>query len=176
MAEQSLPAIPGTILPVMSPHNGHLLTEHGEESVSLSSKMAEVSLENVNSAASDFLAAKIEKLENEVSYIVTLKAGLDEAHTTRRLSDAEYRKKIAPYTARMRSAKRTLRVLKRQRHVLEEDLSETVEAAKHTERDYDHCDGGLLLERAYRDMVQTRVVKPERDRLFGRLAQSIDKG
>ncbi|CAG8006184.1 unnamed protein product [Penicillium salamii] len=160
---------------MMSPHNRHLLTEHGKESVSLSSNMAEVSLEDVDSAASDFLAAKIEQLENEMSYIVTLKAGLDEANTTRRLSDAEYRKEIAPYTARMRSAQMTLRVLRRQRHVLEEDLSDTVEAEKHTDRHYEHCDGGLLLERVYSEMVLTRVVKAERDRMFGHLEQSIDK-
>lgn len=116
MAEQSLPAVPGTILPVnlMWPHHHHLLTEHGKESVSLSSKMAEVSVGYVGSAASDFLAAKIEQLENEMSYIATLKATLDDAHAAKRLSDAEHRKKIAPYTARMRSAQMTLRVLKRQ--------------------------------------------------------------
>ncbi|CAG8007002.1 unnamed protein product [Penicillium salamii] len=176
MAEQSLPAVPGTILPVMSPHHQHLLSDHRKESVSLSLKMAEVSVEDVDSAASDFLAAKIEKLDNEMSYIATLKAGLDEAHTTGRLSDAEYRTKIAPYTARMRSAQMTLRVLKQQRHVLEEDLSETVEAEKHTHRNHEHCDGVLLLERAYSDMVLTRVVKPERDRRFGCLEHSIDKG
>ncbi|CAG8315131.1 unnamed protein product [Penicillium salamii] len=60
----------------------------------------------------------------------------------------EYRKEIAPYAARVRSAQLTLRVLKRQRHVLEEDLSKTVAVEKHSSGDTEYRDGGLLLERA----------------------------
>ncbi|CAG8410231.1 unnamed protein product [Penicillium salamii] len=114
-------------------------------------------------------------LETEASYIAAIKAGLDDAHPTRRFSDMEYRKEIAPYAARVRSAQLTLRVLKRQRHVLEEDLSETVAVEKHSSGDTEYRDGRLLLERAYSDMVLTRVMKGERDRRSGRFEQSTFK-
>ncbi|CAG8315091.1 unnamed protein product [Penicillium salamii] len=65
MAEQSLPAVavPGRILPVMSPHHRLTLTDHQQKSVSGSSQKAEISVESVDSTASDFLAAKIEHSE-----------------------------------------------------------------------------------------------------------------
>ncbi|KAJ6110548.1 hypothetical protein N7486_002783 [Penicillium sp. IBT 16267x] len=108
--------------------------------------------------ASDFLAAKITGLEDESIYIAGIKAGLDEANAKGALENDEYRRQLDPFLSKVRSNTSTLRVLKRQRNVLEEDLFDAA-ATEKRQRQHEPADEGPL-ERAYKDTI-TLVMKAD---------------
>ncbi|CAG8923374.1 unnamed protein product [Penicillium salamii] len=151
--------IPERLSSLMSASQRSNLKEHQKRSVSSASAVSDISMRSTDTTASDFLAAKIEQLESETSYIAAIKAGLDEVSSKGVLTDMDYRKELAPYLIRIRSAKSTIRVLKRQRKALEADLTETMKAEKRPRTQPPSDDG--LLERAYRDTIVSRVMRAE---------------
>ncbi|KAJ5775864.1 uncharacterized protein N7511_000875 [Penicillium nucicola] len=151
--------VPERISSLMSSPRRQALTEHQNRSVSVSSMISDISMASVDSTAAEFLATKIEQLENETSYIAAIKAGMDEANVKGALIDEEYRKALEPYTIRIRAANSTLRVIKRQKHLLEDDLNETLAVHKRLRTDPPSDEG--LLERAYKDTIVSRVMRAE---------------
>lgn len=151
--------IPERISSLMPLARQEALTTHQRRSVSTASKLSQISQTSVESTASDFLATKVAQLEDESHYIAEIKAGLDEANASMALENTEYRRQIEPLMNRLRSTTSTLRVIKRQRNMLEEDLNDTVAAEKRRRR-HDPPDEGLL-ERAYRDTIVTRVMRAD---------------
>jgi predicted transcriptional regulator len=158
MDDKPLFLIPKTILSLMPPSRQQALTAHQKRSVSTASKISQIS-QSSESTASDFLTAKITALEDETAHIAEIKAGLDEANANRSLKNTEYRLQLDPLTTRLRSATSTLRVLKRQRKALEEDLDDAV-AVEKRRRQYGPPDEGLL-ERPYRDTIVIQVMKTD---------------
>jgi hypothetical protein len=152
--------VPERISSLMSLSRRQALTEHQNRSVSVSAKISDISMASIDSTASDFLAAKIEELENETSYIANIKAGMEEANVKGILTDGEYRRALEPYTIRIRATTSALRVLKRQKHVLEDDLNETLAVYKRLRTDPPSDEG--LLEIAYKDSIVSRVMRAER--------------
>jgi hypothetical protein len=151
--------IPERISSLMPLARQEALTAYQRRSVSTASKLSQISQTSVESTASDFLATKVAQLEDESHYIAEIKAGLDEANASMALENTEYRHQIEPLMNRFRSTTSTLRVIKRQRNMLEEDLNDTVAAEKRRRR-HDPPDEGLL-ERAYRDTIIARVMRAD---------------
>lgn len=104
---------------------------------------------------SDFMEAQINSLEDEKAYIQCFREGLDEARDAGKLSDRRLHQEIAPYLRRIRKTSGTLKVLKRQKKVLTEDLQEEMAIKK--KRSNTSPDEGLL-RRAYRDTIVPRVM------------------
>ncbi|KAJ6016929.1 hypothetical protein N7451_000308, partial [Penicillium sp. IBT 35674x] len=151
--------IPERISSLMPPSRQKALSAHQERSVSTASKISQISQTSVASTVSDFLEAKITALEDESTYIGEIRAGLDEAQANGALANDEYRRQLDPFLSRVRSNISTLHVLKRQRNMLEEELSDTL-ATEKKQRQHGPTDHGLL-QRAYTDTIITRVMKAD---------------
>ncbi|KAJ5290874.1 hypothetical protein N7478_000125 [Penicillium angulare] len=119
--------IPERILSLVPPENYTRLLEAQNRAVSSAS--SEIS---VKSTTSEFLEAKIRAIEDDEAYII-------------------------PLTRRVRSNQTTIRVLKRQRRALIEDIDDRLVNLDNRQRANAPPDEGLL-ERAYRDTILTRVI------------------
>lgn len=74
----------------MSPSRRSDLRNYQQRAVASASKISEISMKSgMDSTASEFLAAKIEQFENEISYIMAIKEGLEEASVKGVLADTD---------------------------------------------------------------------------------------
>lgn len=128
------------------------MRQAGSRHASAASRASNVSLE---STASDFLEAKIEQLTEYKSYSELVKQGILEARDQQRLPPSEFNELISPVLRKLSTANATLRVLKRQRQAITDDLAE--EVAIRRQRLAEPSDQGLL-ERAYADTILSRVM------------------
>ncbi|KAJ5627100.1 hypothetical protein N7528_004527, partial [Penicillium herquei] len=149
MASNSPFKIPARISSLMSPTYRELIETTQRRVVSTAS--SQISIE---STASDFLAAKIQSLENEEEYMKQVKAGLQDAHMKNALNSLELQKEINLLLPRFRANAETLKVLKRQQRTITDDIDDALEKRQ---RITGPLDEGLL-ERAYRDAILPRVM------------------
>lgn len=84
-----------------------------------------------------------------------MREGILDAHNQQPLPVNEFTQHIEPVLARLTTANSTLRVLKRQRRALTDDLAE--EVATRRQRLAEPSDEGLL-ERAYTETILSRVL------------------
>ncbi|KAJ5713167.1 uncharacterized protein N7483_010348 [Penicillium malachiteum] len=111
---------------LMSPGHRELIqTTRRRVVISISSHIS------VDSTASEFLSAKIQDFEDEEAYINQVKAGLEDVNLTKALSSAEYRKELNSLLRRFCENAETLKVLKRQRHNLTDDIDDSDALEKH---------------------------------------------
>ena len=107
---------------------------------------------SVASSASEFLEGKIQSQNLQLEYLRTYKSGLQAAHA----ETSEFTDQIAPVMDEFTGICGELKVLKRQRKILEEDLEEEASAAKR-QRMADEP-GVTFLERVYTDSIMPRVI------------------
>ncbi|KAJ5888350.1 hypothetical protein N7495_008391 [Penicillium taxi] len=143
---------------LMTPDHRATLATLQTRCESRASNVSDISQSSCEITVSDFMAAKILQLEDEMSYITSVKAGLDEANNSEVINNIEYSQQIKPWIRKLRSKSSTLKVLKRQRNVLAEEIGDTmaVEIKKRQRIDEPPDEG--LLERAYRDTIIQRVM------------------
>lgn len=122
--------------------------------VSMSSNLSNIS-HTCESAASEFLNAKIASLEDEKSYMSSIRDGLVEITMTGHLENSSFQNAIRPVLRRFRTASQALTVMKRQKRLIQEDLEAEVEVKR--SRAVEPLDNGLL-ERAYMDAIVPRVM------------------
>ncbi|CEO58706.1 hypothetical protein PMG11_03412 [Penicillium brasilianum] len=97
----------------------------------------------------------VRQLMEYKSYAELVRQGILEARDQQRLPPSEFTELISPVLGRLTTANSTLRVLKRQRQAITDDLAEDV--ASRRRRLAEPSDQGLL-ERAYADTILTRVM------------------
>lgn len=131
------------------------IRQAGTRYASAASQASKVSHASLESTASDFLEAKIEQLTQYKAYVDLVREGILDAHNQQPLPGNEFAQHIEPVLARLTTANSTLRVLKRQRQALTDDLAE--EVATRRQRLAEPSDEGLL-ERAYTDTILSRVM------------------
>ncbi|OJJ50661.1 hypothetical protein ASPZODRAFT_162606 [Penicilliopsis zonata CBS 506.65] len=145
------PPIPERLSSLLQTGRRDALNRHQQRAVSAASDLSRMS---IDSATSDFFDAKVKAWESEVDYIRCIRDGLDEAKTAKLLSDSEFQKELEPFLEPFRTASSNLKVLKRQRQLLLEDLEEQVEVKKHRS----HEPGQDFFERAYAETIVPRVM------------------
>ncbi|KAJ5719271.1 hypothetical protein N7493_007726 [Penicillium malachiteum] len=99
----------------------------------------------VEFTASKFLDAKIEAHQTEESYLNQIQAGRDDAHFNKALGSTEYTRQLVPLLVKVRDNTDTLKVLKRQRTLIMNDIDEAIEKRQRTKGPL----GEGLLERSH---------------------------
>lgn len=112
---------------------------------------------SVASSASEFLEGKIQSQNLQLEYLRTYKSGLQAAHAAGSLETSEFTDQIGPVMDEFTGICGELKVLKRQRKILEEDLEEETSIAKRQRLAHDEPDI-TFLERAYTDSIVPRVM------------------
>lgn len=100
--------------------------------------------------------ATIEQRIGYISYAENIRQGILEANNQQRIAQNEFDELINPVLGRLAAANRTLRVLKRQRQAITDDLVE--ETASTRQRLTEPSDQCLLLERAYANTILSRMM------------------
>lgn len=112
---------------------------------------------SVVSSASEYLEAKIQSQNLELDYLRMYLHGLQATHAAGSLQDSEFTDQIGPVLDEFTRISSELRVLKRQRKLLEEDLEEEASVAKH--QLLAHVEPDItFLERAYTNSIIPRVM------------------
>ena len=112
---------------------------------------------SVASSASEFLETKIQSQSLELDYLRMYSSGLQAAHAAGSLEACEFTEQVGPVADEFAGISSELRVLKRQRKLLEEDLEEETSIAKRQRLAHDEPDI-TFLERAYTDSIVPRVM------------------
>jgi hypothetical protein len=110
-----------------------------------------------STTVSEFLEEKVKAYQLELDYIKVYKDGLHEARSAKKLSNDEFDKELGMVFEDFRSVQADLKVLKRQRGVIQEDLEEEVDSSKRYRTEGNEPDIGFL-ERAYTDTIVPRVM------------------
>lgn len=120
-------------------------------SVSTASKLPQMSH---NPTVSGFLGTKVAAMEAALAWIRCFRDGLDKAKAEQLINDEEFSTEIQPFLSSFKSLSQALKVLKRKKRLIEDDLTEELQVQKHrtTKPDDGH------LERAYASTMVARVV------------------
>lgn len=86
-------------------------------------------------------------MEAELDWIRCFRDGLDEAKAKQLISDEEFSTEIQPFLSSFKSLSQNLKVLKCQRRLIEDDLTEELQVKKHRSNPTTEPDDGIL-ERA----------------------------
>ncbi|KAF7714342.1 Uncharacterized protein PECH_003048 [Penicillium ucsense] len=138
----------------LTPRHLHQLQQARSRCVSASSQMSAKTTDSLGSNASDFLEAKIEQLTEFEKYYELIKRGILEGHEQQLLSNEELQSHMAPVVTKLAVTNSTLKVLKRQKRQLADDLEE--DTASIRQKIDGEPDG--LLERAYVQAIVDRVM------------------
>jgi hypothetical protein len=110
-----------------------------------------------STTVSEFLEEKVKAYQLELDYIKAYKDGLHEARSAEKLSNDEFDKELGMVFEDFRSVQADLKVLKRQRGVIQEDLEEEIDSSKRYRAEGNEPDISFL-ERAYTDTIVPRVM------------------
>lgn len=113
--------------------------------------------ERYSSTVSEFLEDKIKSNEFEMDYLKTYQEGLHVAHTGEKITSEQFQTEMGTVLGNFCSVNKNLRVLKRQRKIIEEDIEDEVEHHKR-ERGEDQEPDVSFLERAYTNTIVPRVM------------------
>ncbi|KAJ9374586.1 hypothetical protein DTO282E5_669 [Paecilomyces variotii] len=108
-----------------------------------------------SSTVSEFLEEKIRSYQLEIDYLRTYKDGLYEAKEADTIKDTEYKPELNSVLDDLKQANEDLRLVKRQRSLLEDDLQD--ELRKRQKDDTTGPDKDFL-ERAYTNVIVPRVM------------------
>lgn len=144
--------IPERISSLMAPSRQLALRTYKQRSVSVASRLSEMSDELT---ISDILGMKFAAMESELEYIRCVRDGLNEARKTEKISHDTFQQEIQTFLESFRSSLSTIHVLKAQRPLIIEDIAEQVSAKR--QRIEGPVDQSLL-EHAYRDARISRVL------------------
>lgn len=106
-------------------------------------------------SVSDFLEEKVKAFNCELEYIECAKAHLNEARDSGIVSAEEYVEALEPFLADSTQTARQKALILRQRKIIEDDLTEEVEANKRARRGEPSIE---ILERAYANTVVRKVM------------------
>lgn len=125
-----------------------------ERKASHTSQLSESS--DASTTVSDFFEDKICEYQHAIDYLDVYKAGLIEARSSNKLKAGEFNREMAPILDTYSKTCQNLKILKRQKRFLEDDLMEELDSGKRLkgdlEPDFD------FLERAYTSTIMPRVM------------------
>ncbi|KAJ5679974.1 hypothetical protein N7462_008218 [Penicillium macrosclerotiorum] len=151
--------IPDRVSSLMSTERHDKIKQYKMRSVSVASRVSEISQTADDSTVPKFISAKIDELANETEWLCEVTDSCADARAAGSISQAEYDAKVDPLLTKFRSMTSILASLRRQRRVLSEDLKDAVETQKRR-RHEGPPDAGLL-ERAYAEAIVTQIMKAD---------------
>lgn len=131
------------------------LQDQKTRSVSHASQASQTSI--ASSTISEFLENKIRSCQLDIDYIQSYRDGLHEALSAEKLAEEDYRNEFNCVFGELQPRRQELRVLKRQKKIIQEDLEDDFVAKKRYRGPDDEPDIGLL-ERAYTSTIVSRVM------------------
>lgn len=135
----------------------HLTPEGFQSELKNKKNISELSGLSVEFSASEFLEGKIQLQKLQLQYLGTYASGLQAAHAVGFLETSEFTDQIGPVVDEFTGICNELKVLKRQRKLLEEDLEEEASAAKRQRLADDEPDV-TFLERVYTNSIVPQVM------------------
>ena len=148
------PPIPERYSSLM-PHGHQKILKEQRRSISQVTQSSMVSV--ASSTVSEFLEDRIKSNEFEMDYLKTYQEGLHVAHTGEKITSEQFQTEMGTVLGNFCSVNKNLRVLKRQRKIIEEDIEDEVEHHKR-ERGEDQEPDVSFLERAYTNTIVPRVM------------------
>ena len=146
--------IPDCYLSLM-PHGHQKMLNEQHRSISRVTQHSVTSA--ASSTVSEFLEGRIKSNELEMDYLKMYQEGLYIAHRGGKIPSEQFQAGIGTVLGNFRSVNKNLRVLKRQRKIIEEDIEDEVEHHKR-ERGEDQEPDVSFLERAYTNTIVPRVM------------------